>query len=177
MGNIAEVTVTEGPPQLNDRNLAHYQLILDNSMFLTPTQKQLDAFYRFVSGGKSYLAMHSGLVTFLNSERYPEIMGGRFLGGDDQSERMVFTFDAWYDYDYNDQGQHPIVRGLASFSIRNELYFVQTNTDDLEVIARTEHHPVFWQRSWGKGRGMGLALGREAVDNPGYQALLQDSVR
>jgi len=179
LGDIAEVTVTEDLSLLNDRDLARYQLILNNSMFLTPTQKQLDAFYRFVGEGKSYLAMHSGLVTFLNSERYSKMMGGRFLGGDDLSERMVFTFDAWYGYDYNDQAQHPIVRGLANFPIRDELYFVQTNTDDLEVIARSEHHPVLWQRSWGKGRVMGLALGhgREAVDNPGYQALLQNSVR
>ncbi|MGL6159136.1 ThuA domain-containing protein [Microbulbifer sp.] len=179
LGDIAEITVTEDLSVLNNRALARYDLILNNSMFLTPTEKQLDAFYRFIGEGKPYLAMHSGLVTFLNSERYPELMGGRFLGGADMAERLVYTFDSWYGYDYNDQVQHPIVRGLANFPIRDELYFVQTNTEDLEVIARSEHLPVLWQRSWGKGRVMGLALGhgREAVVNAGYQALLKNSVR
>lgn len=179
LDGIAEVEVSEDLSLLNERTLADYQLVINNSMFLTPSQRQLDAFFDFIAGGKSYLAMHSGLASFLNSPRYSALIGGRFVNADNHHEFEVFTFDAWYGYDYNDQRQHPVTRGQPNFRIEDELYLVQTNTDAIEVIARAENHPVLWWRPWRKGRAMALALGhgRSAIENPGYRRLLRNSVR
>jgi type 1 glutamine amidotransferase len=176
---LVQVRVSDDLSLLNDRDLAGFDLIVNNSMFLTPTQDQLDAFFRFIARGKSYLALHAGLASFLNSERYAQLIGGHFVNADNQKEFEVFTFDAWYGYDYNDQVQHPVTRGLPNFRIEDELYLLQANTAELEVIARAENHPVLWWRPWDKGKAMGLALGhgREAVQNPGYRKLLRNSVR
>ncbi len=176
---LVDITISEDLTLLNDKHLARYDLIMNNSLFRAPNQQQLAAFYRFIEGGKSYLALHSGLATFLNSERYSEMIGGHFLGWDNRKSLQVHTFDAWYGYDYNDQTQHPITRSLPNFLIDDELFLMHTNTDALEVIARAEHHPVLWLRDWHKGKVMGLALGngKKEARHPDYHRLLQNSVR
>ncbi|MCW8125868.1 discoidin domain-containing protein [Microbulbifer halophilus] len=176
---IAEVEVSEDLSLLNERTLADYELIINNSLFLTPSQEQLDAFFNFIAGGQSYLALDMGLASFLNAPRYRELIGGHLVGGDGPHEYEVFTFDAWYGYDYNDQQQHPVARGQPNFRIHDELFVVQPGTDEIEVIARAENHPVLWWRPWQEGRAMGMALGhkRSAIENPGYRRLLRNSVR
>lgn len=176
---LVEVTVTEDLSVLTRENLAGYGLIINNSLFRTPSAAQLDAFYDFIEQGKSYLALHTGLATFLNSPRYDELIGGYFLGWDSRKNLDVHTFDAWYGYDYNDQVQHPIVRSMPNFELKDELFLMHTNTGDMEVIARAEHHPVLWLRHWQKGKVMGLAIGngQEEGANTHYHRLLQNSVR
>ena len=177
--DIVRITVTEDLTQLNIENLQQYDLILNNSLFRTPTNEQLGAFYHSVREGTPYLALHTGLATFLNSDQYAQMIGGHFLGWDSRQLLNVHTFDAWYGYDYNDQTQHPITRSLANFQIEDELYLMHTNTDDMDVIARAQHHPVLWIRTWGSGKVMGLAVGHGEKEgqNPGYRRLLQNSVR
>lgn len=179
LDELVEVTVTEDLSALTRENLAGYDLIINNSLFRTPSAAQFDAFYDFIEQGKSYLALHTGLVTFLNSPRYSQLIGGYFLGWDGRKNLDVHTFDAWYGYDYNDQVQHPIVRSMPNFALKDELFLMHTNTEDMEVIARAEHHPVLWLRHWQKGKVMGLAIGngREEGANPHYHRLLQNSVR
>lgn len=176
---LVEITVTEDLSVLTREHLSDYDLIINNSLFRTPSDAQLEAFYDFIEQGKSYLALHTGLVTFLNSPRYGELIGGYFLGWDGRKNLDVHTFDAWYGYDYNDQKQHPIVRSMPNFDLKDELFLMHTNTGDMEVIARAEHHPVLWLRHWHKGKAMGLAIGngREEGGNTHYHRLLQNSVR
>lgn len=176
---LVEITVTEDLTVLTRENLAGYDLIINNSLFRTPTDAQLEAFYDFIEQGKSYLALHTGLVTFLNSPLYGELIGGYFLGWDGRKNLDVHTFDAWYGYDYNEQEQHPIVRSMPNFDLTDELFLMHTNTEDMEVIARAEHHPVLWLRHWHKGKVMGLAIGngRDEGANSHYHRLLQNSVR
>lgn len=177
--DLVRVDITEDLSRLNREQLADYRLIINNSVILAPSREQLDAFYQFVASGNAYLALHSGLASFLNSERYPQMMGGRFVGANNLREFEVFTFDSWYGYDYNQQQQHPITRGMPNFRVRDELYIVQTNTPDLEVIARGENLPLLWWHPWENGKAMGLTLGHdlETIENPGYRQLLRNSVR
>lgn len=179
LDDLIQITLTEDLSLLNEKQLAHYQLIINNSLFRCPTPAQLDAFFRFIEQGKGYLALHAGVASFLNSERYATMMGGRFLGWDDRDSLNVHTFDSWYGYDFNEQVQHPVTRKLPNFTLGDELYLVEMNTPDVEVLARAQHHPILWQRTWGKGRVMGLTLGNgnEEGGNPGYQTLLRNTVR
>ncbi len=177
--HLADIKVTEDLSVLNNNQLAQYDLIINNSLFRTPTESQLAAFYHFIGEGNAYLALHTGLATFLNSERYRPLIGGYFLGWDARKPLAVHTFDAWYGYDYNDQTRHPITRGIANFTLEDELFLMHTTTDDMEVIARAEHHPVLWLRHWEGGRVMGMTLGNGESEgqHPSYRNLLENSVR
>jgi type 1 glutamine amidotransferase len=179
LDGIAEVTVTDNLSLLNDSELEAYDIILNNSVLLEPTQDQQDAFYRFIESGKAYLSLHAGMVSFLNSERYNEMMGGSMIGHDEFKSFRVMVFDDWYGFDYTGQVRHPVTRGVSNFTTDDELYLVQMNTADLDVIARGESHPIMWWRHWGGGKVMALTLGHGevSVDNDGYRTLLRNGVR
>ena len=60
----------------------------------------------------------------------------------------------------------------------DELYLMQGITDDLEVIARAEYHPVMWWRNYGKGKVLVLTLGHGdySQTNEGFKSLFRNGV-
>lgn len=180
LSDFARVTVTDDLSVLNKRNLEHYDVIINNSLFQEPTAEQLEAFYQFIESGKSYFAIHAGLVSFLNSDQYTEMIGGRFINHDDIKTFTVNASDYWYGWETEDKGyKHPVVRELEDFRTLDELYMVQFNTDDLEVIARAEYHPIMWTRNWGKGKVLCLTLGhgQYSQENEGFKSLFTNGVK
>ncbi len=182
LNGIVTVDISDDLNSLNDSNLGRYDLLISNSLLLTPTQAQLDALHRFIGNGKAFLTLHAGLISFLNSEFHEEIIGGRYIGGpaNEPEKFTVITHDEWwgYDYGFGDQTQHPVALASEDFLVHDELYYVQPNTG-IDVIARAENHPVMWSKPWRKGKVMCLTLGHslETKENPGYQTLLKNGVR
>lgn len=176
---IAQVTVTEDLSALNPQTLRSYDLVLNNSFLLEPTAAQLEALFEFIEAGNSYIALHAGLASFINSDRYVRMMGGHLAGHDALKDMVVETYEDGFGRERTSPWAHPIARGLANFTTHDELYVVQTNTDQLQVIARSESHPIVYVRPWGNGAVLVFTLGHasESIENPGYQALLRNSVR
>ncbi|GEM_PF-1052915 len=178
------IDISEDFRVLHPDRLLEYDLIINNSLFLTPDQEQLDALYRFVSSGKSYLALHCGILSFLNWENYEAFMGGFFVGGPSTEPESfkVFTTnnEFWgYPYAFRAAAEHPVSYVVDDFVTKDELYYFQPSITDFHVIARAENHPVMWWHPVGKGRVMSLTLGHdeEAKRNAGYQQLLVNGVR
>ncbi|TYT26204.1 hypothetical protein FZO89_07985 [Luteimonas viscosa] len=169
---------------LDEARLAPYEVVVSNSLFLTPTPAQLEALRNHVTGGKALLTLHSGILSFLNADFYEEMIGGLFIGGptkdpgtfDVVTENMEFWY---YGYAFRPARRHPVSAALGDFEATDELYYFQPGDRDLQVIARAENHPVMWERRWGSGRVMSLVLGHDlrAKRNPGYRALLRNGVR
>ena len=184
LSNTVSVEVTEDLTLLNRNHLAQYDLVISNSLFLTPSKDQLQALHDFVSGGKSYLTLHCGVLSLLNWEKYEPFIGGIFIGGpsSEPEEFKVVTenHEFWgYSYAFRNPSRHPVSRAVDDFTIQDELYYFQPSVPDLEVIARAENHPVMWWHPFGKGKVMSLTLGHDAAakSNPGYRELLLNGVR
>lgn len=182
--DIAVVDLTTDLNLLATPALDEYDLIISNSIFLTPTSAQLDGLYAFVANGKSYLTLHCGILSLLNWKKYEEFIGGIFIGGPSTvpAEFNVTTanIEFWgYQYSFRDSAEHPISTVTDDFVIRDELYYFQPSTPDFHVIARAENLPVMWWHPLGKGRVMSLTLGHDefAKANPGYQELLRNGVK
>src|SRR5690606_4414442 len=79
--DIAVVDLTTDLNILATPAVDEYDLIISNSIFLTPTSAQLDGLYSFVANGKSYLTLHCGILSLLNWKKYEEFIGGIFIGG------------------------------------------------------------------------------------------------
>lgn len=77
----ADVDTTTDLAKLNDQTLKTYDLLISNSLFLTPSNEQLAALERFISDGKPFMTLHCGMLSFLNWEKYEQLMGGIFIGG------------------------------------------------------------------------------------------------
>lgn len=181
---ITSVDVTSDLSILRPDKLQQYDLIISNSLFLTPDNEQLEALYNFVAGGKSYLTLHCGILSLLNWDRYEEFIGGIFIGGPSSAppQFKVYTTNAvfWgYEYSFRKEPEHPVSLVTDDFTTKDELYHIQPGTRDFYVIARAENHPVMWWHPVSKGKVMSLTLGHdeEAKNNPGYQSLLKSGVQ
>lgn len=182
--NTVEIDVTEDMRALNPENLRQYDLIISNSIFLTPDKSQLQALYDFVAEGKSYMTIHCGILSLLNWDEYERFMGGIFIGGPSTvpSRFKVITenIEFWgYQYQFRQFEEHPVSIVVDDFVTTDELYYFQPSTPDFHVIARAENLPVMWWHPVGKGKVMSLTLGHDeaAKKNTGYQQLLVNGVR
>lgn len=182
--DISAVDVTSDLSVLHPEKLQQYDLVISNSIFLTPDKEQLDALYNFVAGGKSYLTLHCGILSLLNWDKYEDFIGGIFIGGPSSVPPAfkVYTTNTlfWgYEYSFRKESEHPVSRVTDDFITRDELYHIQPSTRDFHVIARAENLPVMWWHPVGKGKVMSLTLGHDeaAKNNPGYQSLLRAGVQ
>lgn len=182
--DVATVEVTEDLNVLTHPQLEEFDLIISNSIFLTPNQEQLEGLYSFVNNGKSYMTLHCGILSLLNWSKYEDFIGGIFIGGPSTvpAEFQVTTanIEFWgYPYSFREQFEHPISLVTEDFMTRDELYYFQPSIRDFHVIARAENLPVMWWHPVGKGKVMSFTLGhdRQAKDNPGYQELLRNGVK
>jgi type 1 glutamine amidotransferase len=132
-----------------------------------------------VSGGAGFAGWHGGVIaTFRTSDAYHYMVGGQFVchpGG-------------CVDYDVDivaDQADHPVTRGLDSFSITTEQYWCHVDPGN-EVLATTTFTgahgapetadismPVVWTRAHGSGRVFISTLGHfpEELDLPPVRAI------
>ncbi|HEX6226442.1 MAG TPA: ThuA domain-containing protein [Chryseolinea sp.] len=182
--NITTVDVATDLNVLGDQQLQQYDLIISNSLFLTPEEDQLKALHKFVSNGKAYMTLHCGILSLLNWDRYEEFIGGIFIGGPSSvpAEFKVTTanIEFWgYPYSFRKEPEHPVSVVVDDFVIKDELYHFQPSTRDFHVIARAENLPVMWWHPVGNGKVMSLTLGHDehAKSNPGYQNLLRHGVQ
>lgn len=184
LSEVSQVDVATDLSVLQRDKLNQYDLIISNSIFLTPTEDQLNALYEFVSEGKAYLTIHCGILSLLNWNRYEEFMGGIFIGGPstvpEEFKVTTANVEFWgYPYSFRKPLEHPISAVVDDFVTRDELYYFQPSTPDFHVIARAENLPVMWWHPVGRGKVMSLTLGHDAnaKANPGYQALLKSGVQ
>lgn len=132
-----------------------------------------------VARGTGFAGWHGGVIaTFRRSDAYHYMVGGQFVchpGG-------------FVDYDVDivaDRANHPVTRGVQSFSIMSEQYWchVDPGNDVLATTTFTGAHgapetaniamPVVWTRRHGKGRVFISTLGHfpEELDLPPVRTL------
>lgn len=178
--DFADIRATSNLAVLHDDSLKKYDLIINNSLFMQPTENQFKAFFRFVESGKPYFAIHAGHVSFLNSDRYLEMLGGRFINHEEIKTFEVTPRDDWYGWEAESKRfKHAIVKNVDNFRTLDELYLVQFTTSDIEVIARAEYHPIMWTRKWGNGKILCLTLGhgRFSQENAGFKSLFVNGTK
>ena len=176
--DFAEVTITTDLKMFTKQGLAPYDIVISNALFQNPGKEQFQAFLDFVESGKPYFAIHTALVAFSEDYRYQQLLGAQYVHHDNPKMFTVNTYDSWYDWERQGKKKHPITKGLEDFKILDELYLMQGITDDLEVIARAEYHPVMWWRNYGKGRVLVFTLGHGdySQTHEGFKSLFRNGV-
>lgn len=169
-----DVTLSEKTESLLD--LDNYDVFVNQSSILEPTDKEYDSLFNFIASSKDMVGIHSATWTFLNSEKYLEILGGEFIGHDPFKTFLVETDTSNRPEDRIED--HVITEGVKNFRIVDELYVIEGDMTKWHILARAEHHPILWWKDYGKGRVVYNALGHDsyALDNPSFQALTTISI-
>ena len=147
--------------------LAAHDLIVQCWSMGTLTGPQSEGLRQAVRGGTGFAGWHGGIVaTFAEDNAYARMVGGRFL----------FHHPEFVDYRVEVVADHPIVAGIAPFTVHTEQYWLATDAYN-DVLAATVYEPypggefdrpvpmpVVWTRRWGAGRVFVNAIGHRVED-------------
>jgi len=169
--------MTDDLAVLNATNLARFDVVLNYSTSLSPTEGQVDALLDAVHSGIGFVGLHAATATFLDHPRYLAMLGGRF-SRHDPIKRFTVRFT---DCD------HAISRGLDHYEHEDELYELTGDFVDRKnvvplsgsrVLAEAEGHPMVYVKQHGQGRVAYLASGHDArsLEHPTYRTLFTRAV-
>jgi len=167
-----DVTMTDDLGVLHPGTLSAYDVIVNFTTFLEPTDEQIGALLDAVKGGKGFVGIHGATATFWNSPAYLEMIGGKFIVHD---PNKVFTVNISTSKHVE---KHPITEGVEDFDIQDEPYIVRGDLPHRRIQARAEGHITVYTLTWGSRRVCSSALGHHAraLSNPGFQALAINGV-
>jgi type 1 glutamine amidotransferase len=130
------------------------------------------ALIEWVRRGGALLGIHCAADSFTDDSDYVALIGGKFRTHPAPLDVTVEFVDT----------DHPITRGLAPFTVRDELYlFNDYDPARVHLLAETRSYdgegpasiPVCWTRTEGDGRVFYLSLGHfpDAMASLGWQTL------
>jgi type 1 glutamine amidotransferase len=150
----ADVFMSEALEVLSSGELAGYEALVNLSTGRELTEAQEGGLLAFVRAGGGLVGLHNATDTFKNSAAYIRSIGGRFLRHPEQLDIAV---------EYADP-EHPVVRGLEPFTVRDELYIMDWDPASVHLLAHTRSYgsaptPISWVRQEGRGRVFYHSLG------------------
>ncbi|MDG6106935.1 ThuA domain-containing protein [Dactylosporangium aurantiacum] len=124
----------------------------------TATEAQVDGLAAAVRAGTGLAGWHGGIVdSFRGSPDYQRVTGGQF----------VHHPADFVTYEVTPVGTHPVVAGIAPFTVHTERYQVHVDPA-IEVHAVTVVDavavPVVWTTRYGAGRVFVTTVGHELKD-------------
>jgi type 1 glutamine amidotransferase len=143
-------------------------------------QSRIDAAERGLEGhlarGGALLGVHVSATSMTTMSGWSQMLGGHWVRGRTMHpEQDLATILVRV-------GAHPIVRGLADFTVFDERYsYLHTNAD---ITVVCEHqtdgrlHPIVWARESGLARVVYDGLGHDtrSYESPGHVELLRQAV-
>ena len=162
------VTMTDSPGMLIPEVLDQFDVIVSYSGWWEPTQQQCDSLMSAVREGKGFVCLHPSTASFFNSDEFLDMVGGEFVMHD---PFKTFTVNVgapsgrerWLERKglASPKEVHPIIEGISDFEVQDELFYIQGDQTQWNILARAEGHPVVFTKSWGKGRVVNIALGHD----------------
>lgn len=161
-----KVTLSEDIDQFKPENIKKYDLILIYATRLKMNKEQEQGLLSFVDNGKGLAGIHCVTDTFLDSDAYWKLVGGRFRTHGNETFQVNITAK-----------RNPIAAGMSGFQISDETYCDDFHPDSKIVVfmrREKDSEPVSWIQYYGKGRVFVTSLGhgKAAWENPAFQQLV-----
>lgn len=179
------VNVTAHPEECDAEIFKRYDVLVSNwntfgnAMVTNWPPALRAAFLDFVRSGKGFVSVHAGSSSFYDWPEYQQLAGGSWkIGQTGHGPPHEFTVNVIAK-------NHPITRGLRTFSTTDELWHRTGLQTNIEVLATAysapdkkgtgKHEPVAFTTRFGQGRGFNLLLGHDAqaMASAGFQQLLR----
>lgn len=186
MSSQFDLTMSDSPDVLTRENLADYDVIVSYTSWWEPTDEQNRALLDAVAGGKGFACLHPSTASFFNCPEHLEMIGGEFIMHDRFKTLTVNVGrETPRERQLRQKGlakpkePHPIIEGMENFEVADELFYIQGDQTQWNILARAEGHPVVFTKSWGKGRVFNIALGHDdrPLGNPNVQKLHVRGIR
>jgi len=164
-----------------------YDVLVSYDMWSEITAEAKADLLSLVQGGKGFLAMHHCLASYPEWEDYARLIGGKYhikpwTRNGQTIPGSTFKHDVLVPVQVVARN-HPVTRGIADFTIHDEVYGGFEVMPGVTPLLRTEHpesSPVIgWARQEGNGRVVYLQLGHDhlAYENPAFRKLVAQAIR
>lgn len=170
------VTLTEDLNYFLPERVKPFDLILCASLKPALTGRQAQGLEEAVIGNpwgrtgraKGFIGVHGASASFMNSDNYLKMLGGRFLthppmGGPYKIHAGI--------------PGHPVTKDIADFEINDELYMMETYPP-FDILLETEFNgfkiPIAWVKPYGLGRVCYISLGhgKDQLKNPSIEKFI-----
>jgi hypothetical protein len=188
-GGRFAVDIMETPGRLSAQSLELYDVVLSNwnAFGLDPQTsgwpaETRQAYLDFVRRGKGHVVVHAGSASFPEWKEYGMLALATWKANQTKhGPRHEFPVRI-------DNPNHPVTAGLKPFKIFDELWNRPEIAEGAEVLASSysapekegtgQWEPAVIAGRFGDGRSLAIMLGHdaEAMENPGFQALLRRAV-
>jgi type 1 glutamine amidotransferase len=164
-----------------DLAAADVVVLYDMPAVITPAQQQ--RMRSLFARGTGLVVLHHALVSDHKWDDYERIIGGIYpIKGSRGADATGYRHDVGIPVVVAERG-HPITRGLANFTVHDEIYWGFRVGADVTPLLTTTHpesgNPLAWCRTEDKSRIVYLQLGhgQPCMDNPQYREFLARSLR
>ncbi len=177
-----EVTVNPHPSAFrrNLRKFADVLVLYDlDDVTAEAERKNLQAFLE--SGGALVVLHHALADNWQWKWWYEEVVGGRFLMGQDGSMPRS-TAKAPVTLEVRPVAQHPVLDGVGTLRLDDEGYKGMYLSPQSKVLMETENpdndKAVVWIGPWQKSRVVAIQIGHGpgAHNDPGYRRLVHNAI-
>jgi len=155
------------------RHLDDYDVVLVYTQGGKLTEAQESGLCDWVQAGGAFIGIHGATASWMDNERYMEMIGSQFVEHGPVTEFLATISDL----------DHDITRNINEFTITDEFYIHQRRTrKDLHWLQaghwQGELHPLTYVRNYGKGRVFYTALGHDerAFKHPSFQKLIHRAI-
>ncbi|MFC6084409.1 ThuA domain-containing protein [Sphaerisporangium aureirubrum] len=123
-----------------------------------------------VERGGGLLAMHSAAICFDDWPHWRRMLGAAWRWGTSHHPPCGPA-------DIHLRGDHPIVSGLADFTLTDEVYSDLSVVPGVVPLASSKGEPLVWAQQLYRGRLVYDALGHDArsYESPGHRALIHSA--
>jgi type 1 glutamine amidotransferase len=159
-----DLRMTDDLEVLDRVTLTDFPVIANYTSWMEPSDSQVRALIDAIAAGHGFLGLHAATATFWNSAPYLSMLGAKFARHDPYGRFHVHI----------DNSGHPITAGVDDFEVQDELYELEGQLSDVQVLASAEQHPLLYVRQFGRGRVHYNALGHDvaALSHPSYRRLV-----
>lgn len=166
--NDFEITFSQDLDDLKKESIKQFDIVASYTTGMTLGKEQEDGLCGFVKNGGGFVGIHSASDSFKNSDRYWEMIGGRFAGHG-YGKYTVYVYDS----------NHPITKGLKDFEVEDESYQNNYHRNAqmrslLRINWGNQRQSMAWVSHYGKGRVFytGNGHNRKTWSNPDFQRLV-----
>ncbi len=151
------------------------------------SERQRANFLKLMDKGVGLVVAHHSLAAFQKWPEFKQIAGGKFYTAKTVEDgREQAPSAAKHDQEYTvhvADGEHPIVKGLPDFKVKDELFKGTVCLPDSHVILTVDHlsgdKAIGWVKTYGHSRVcfIGPGHGAATLSLPAYRHLVAQAVR
>ncbi|MBD3273803.1 MAG: ThuA domain-containing protein [Candidatus Marinimicrobia bacterium] len=164
-----------------------YDVFVFYDMYDQISDSQKEDLVTLLEEGKGMVFLHHSLVSYQDWDEFADIIGGKYHRSEEvfrgePVDASSFKHDVEVQVEIADK-QHPVTRGLSSFTMTDEVYGGFSVMPDVHPLLKTDHpastETIAWTHHYENSRIIYIQPGHDekAFENTHYRNLVRNAIK